>query len=244
VRCIFIRSIGALVALLMAFGSQAALVTVYGTDVKFTYEELTAFGTANVIGNNIFFLPTTFLAESLNGEGAVTNNVTLNIEVEAITDGYSMNAFQLAEEGDYKLNGTDASVSANGQFRITSLTKQCGAGTFAPICKDEQIFDAGPLTVNTNLPVAWSAGALIDLADTEFWDTDTKVTMTIENLLTATTTLANDETFPNGETAFIQKKFVGGGVGIIINPVPVPGAVWLFGSAIGLLGWVRRRRAA
>jgi hypothetical protein len=238
VRCIFIRSIGALVALLMAFGSQATLVTVYGTDVKFTYEDSTAFGTANVIGNNIFFLPTTFLAESLNGEGAVTNNVTLNIEVEATTVDYSMNAFQLAEEGDYKLNGTDASVSANGQFRITSLTKTCGIGIFAPICKDEQIFDAGPLTVNTNSPVTWNAGALIDLTDTEFWDTDTKVTMTIENLLTATT--LNTEV---GETAFIQKKFVGGGVGIIINPVPVPGAVWLFGSAIGLLGWMRRRRA-
>jgi hypothetical protein len=150
-----------------------------------------------------------------------------------------MNAFQLAEEGDYKLNGTDASVSANGQFRITSLTKQCGPGSFAPICKDEQIFDAGPLTVNTNSPVTWNAGASIDLADTEFWDTDTKVTMTIENLLTATT-LNTEE----GETAFIQKKFVGGGIGIIINPVPVPSAVWFFGSAIGLLGWMRRRRAA
>jgi hypothetical protein len=27
-----------------------------------------------------------------------------------------------------------------------------------------------------------------------------------------------------------------------VNPVPVPGAVWLFGSAIGLLGWIRRPR--
>jgi hypothetical protein len=26
--------------------------------------------------------------------------------------------------------------------------------------------------------------------------------------------------------------------------VPVPGAVWLFGSAIGVLGWARRRRPA
>lgn len=27
------------------------------------------------------------------------------------------------------------------------------------------------------------------------------------------------------------------------NPIPVPAAVWLFGSALGLLGWVRRRVA-
>jgi hypothetical protein len=25
------------------------------------------------------------------------------------------------------------------------------------------------------------------------------------------------------------------------NPVPVPGAVWLFGSGLALLGWRRRR---
>lgn len=28
-----------------------------------------------------------------------------------------------------------------------------------------------------------------------------------------------------------------------LSPVPVPGAVWLFGSALGLLGWLRGRRA-
>jgi len=28
---------------------------------------------------------------------------------------------------------------------------------------------------------------------------------------------------------------------VTANPVPVPAAVWLFGSALGLLGWLRRR---
>ena len=78
----------------------------------------------------------------------------------------------------------------------------------------------------------WSAGASIDLADTAGWGTDTKVTMTLENLLTA-------QTVTSGEVAFIEKKFEG--VGIIVNPIPIPGAVWLFGSALGLLGWMRRR---
>ena len=31
---------------------------------------------------------------------------------------------------------------------------------------------------------------------------------------------------------------------ISLNVVPIPAAVWLFGSALGLLGWLRRERAA
>jgi hypothetical protein len=30
-------------------------------------------------------------------------------------------------------------------------------------------------------------------------------------------------------------------MGIAITTVPVPAAIWLFGSALGLLGWARRR---
>lgn len=28
-----------------------------------------------------------------------------------------------------------------------------------------------------------------------------------------------------------------------VAPVPVPAGVWLFGSALGLLGWMRRKKA-
>ena len=63
---------------------------------------------------------------------------------------------------------------------------------------------------------------------------DSSVIAQIQNNLSATT-------LNNGEQAWIEKKAAG--VGLIVNPVPVPAAVWLFGSALALLGWIRRRTA-
>jgi len=46
---------------------------------------------------------------------------------------------------------------------------------------------------------------------------------------------------PESGTAAFDFNFVLGSNGAAVAPVPVPAAVWLFGSAIGLLGWMRRR---
>jgi len=207
--------------------ANAASVTKCGTDVCFTYDDSTLFGDANVIGNNIFFLPTTFLAESLDGEGAVSAFATLNVEVEAITPGFNMNQFFLQESGDYFLQGEGASVSAGGMFAVTSLTQTCGG--FFP-CREQEIFNATGMTTVGSFD-DWSISAAIDLTNNAAWSGDTKVTMTLENRLSATT-------LNTGEQAFIQKKFAG--VGITV--VPVPAAVWLLGSALGGLAFVARRR--
>jgi len=222
--------------ILFAATANGASVTVNGDNVKFTYDDSSLYGTANVIGNTIFFTPTTFTAESLDGAGLVQTSASLAITIEILpaSAGLAMNTFQLLENGDYKLNGGGTSVSAVGELTIDSQTSAFS---------DSNLFNAGALTVPGG-PTDWSAGTTINLGDTLGWDMDTSVIMTLDNTLSATSSLSGV-----GEQAFIQKKFEGDAIGITIDltasgAVPVPAAVWLFGSALGLLGWLRRRTAA
>ena len=207
---------------LVLFGSQvnAATVTVYGDDLKFTYDDSTMYGTAHVVGNNIFWLPTDFKASATDGAAQITSE-TLEVLVEVTTVGYDLSSFGLFEEGDYQLNGVGASASATGSFSVESNTS---------VNSESVLLDAGPLTTQGSL-TDWEINALISPA----WGGDTSVTVTLMNDLSASTSAV-------GETAFVQKKI--GAVGVIANPVPVPAAAWLFGSALVGMAGLRRRKSA
>lgn len=223
---------------LVSTNANAATVTDCGTDVCFTYDNSTRFGTANVVQNAIFFAPENFRKRSRNGAGARTRSVTLNITIDVINPEFSMSQFFLEEQGDYLLDGESTSVSADGMLAITSATKTC-TNTVNPLfpdmpCRASSTFTAGDLLVQGTL-TDWSANTFIDLAESPDWSSDTSVVMTLQNNLYASS-------FAFGELAAIQKKFAG--VGIRVMPeVPVPAAVWLMGSALGVLGMIRRRRA-
>jgi len=233
----FYRSAFVAVLSVFAVTANAASVTLYGTDVSFTFDDSTLFGggvgtEAIVVGNSIFFQPTDFRAESTNGSpAAVSVSDTLNITVAVTSTGYVMNEFTLVEFGDYQLSAGDTSVTASGRLQVTSQTTTSCPSGFNIICKDTDIFNATGLdTVGSTTD--WSGSAGVNLSDVSGWGSDTLVTAQIQNNLGATT--LND-----GETAWIQKKL--GGVGLEVSVVPVPAAVWLFGSALGMLGWMRRR---
>jgi hypothetical protein len=232
-------------ALLWATSSMlpvhSATVTVSGTDLDFTYDNATMFGTATVVGNALVFFPTNFKAASSNGTPAavaVADTLNVGVEVRATSPGFEMTQFFLSESGDYRLDGIDASASAEGQLQVTSLTK-LDLG-FTPFT-DAKLFDAGPLTVHDAL-TQWSASTDIDLGDTAGWFTDTKINLQLQNDLLATT-------LNNGESAFVQKKI--GAIGVSVNApppplpgVPVPPALFLFGSGLlGLVGMARRKKA-
>ena len=231
---------------LLSAQASAAMVTLYGTDVSFTFDDM-ALGLYGgptsgvpyggsapiVVGNSLIFQPTDFKAESLNGNGgagAVTANQTLIIDVAATTPGFDITSVIMAEDGDYRQDGIDASVTASMRLGVTSTTTPCGL--FA--CKDATITNVGGFGDTGVNTVGWSGSATVDLADTAGWGSDSAVQVSFQNNLSATT-------LSNGETASIQKKL--GGVGLYVNQVPVPAAVWLFGSGlIGLVGVARRKR--
>lgn len=93
-----------------------------------------------------------------------------------------------------------------------------GGGTSA-----SEILGGGPLAINPD-PAVWTSFVFNTVAGPD-------VSGGITLQLTATTGGAE------GSSADMYYD------NIKINVVPVPAAVWLFGSALGLLGWVRRKAA-
>ncbi len=218
-----------LVALMSFFTASASAAVVFGDDVKFTYDDSTLYGTAMTVGNSIFFLPTNFRAESNNGEGVVPLSETLNITVEVLTPNYTITDFALAEAGDYFLDGAGASVTASGRLQLTSGTTSCGIFP----CTTESTFNVAGLTVQ-NATTNWSSGTSIDLSSVGGWGSDSVVYAQIQNNLSATT--LNEGV---GEQAWIQKKQQL--VGLEVTVIPLPAAVWLLLSALGVTGLFGRR---
>lgn len=228
-----------LICLLLAFGqssAQAALVSQCGDTVCFTWDDtaLSIFGTPDVVGDKIIFDPTTFVAKSLNGEGVVTTNATVNITIDAMA-GYAFDSMSMSERGDYFLWGTNSGVSVGGQLRVRDDADTMFVTDSITPSAPFNIFNT-PLDLTTH---NWDAAAAVSLAGAE-WDGVTQVVMKVENILSAYTQSGDD-----GELqAFIEKKSVGVEVDIITTVIPVPAAIWLFGSGLlSLVGMARRKKA-
>lgn len=215
--------------------ASAASVTLNGTDVSFTYDDANTglFGSPTVSGNTIFFTPTDFKAVSTNGAGTMVTSSTVNVVITP-HQGNALTSLSLTERGDYSLDGEGSSVGIGGQLRVFSMND--------PINVEDSSFitTASNLTINDNLYHNWTAGAGVDLTGAQ-WSKTSAVNMTLENVLEATTSGSGPS------KAFIEKKFAGVGITVGLVPpasVPIPAAMWLFGSGLlGLVGVARRERA-
>lgn len=230
--------------------SAAALQTLTGSNFDVVYDDaqLGLFSAPTLVGDSLFFTFNNFIAESLNGNGAVSTNSTISGLVFKAKGGYRFGAFDLAEFGDYSLGGTGSMVQVQGQLRAFNLASALYTQTTAQL----QVNPSTPLTVSDGLNHDWNATARIDASTAPvplpfgtvsnvIQSNPDQVGLTIENRLTAFT----DPNATGFRQAFIEKKFAG--VQMTVAPpsaVPLPPSMALLAAGLGALAFVVRRRTS
>lgn len=217
----------AAVLAMFALPAQAASVTDCGPTICYTYDNTQVatnlFGTPTLVGDSLVFLPPNFRAESLNGAG--TDVVSANFIFDEIftKSGNDIANFTVYESGDYDLiNGDEVGVDI-----LLTVVNLADPG-FPPIPETGTNLTSFTATGDSGGQQEWDLYNSYNLGD-DFELATNSLQLSLQNTLTA---IADD---PN-DSAWIQKK-----LSFTATVVPVPAAVWLFGSALGLLGWMRRR---
>jgi len=215
--------------------ARAATVSLCGPSVCYEYDNAQAavalFGLPTLIGNNIIFTPTVFRAESQDGVGLHSGTNTDSVSATFVFDrvyttlpGDEIFGLYLYEDGDYRII-QDGSVSGDLYFRAYNLNNllenTLATDSFGPVSGDSGGLQLWNMSANL-----WPSAVFSTIAD--------DLRLQIQNDLSAFTDA-------NGERAWIQKKLVLNVTTVV--PIPVPAAAWLFGSAIGLLAWVRRSQS-
>lgn len=226
--------------LLIASPAFAAIQNIAGTDFDVIYDDtkLGLFGSPTLAGNNIFFTPNNFKAESLNGLGIATTNSTINGMQLVAKGGFKFGSIDLTEFGDYILRGADSFVSVNGQLRAFDGANFAATNTSSSLI----VSSATPLNIIDGSNHDWQASASITNSTasksglTGWLSNANIVNITVENLLTAYT-----EAGVGPEQAFIEKKAIGVGL-IVTSAVPEPGVWSSLSAGLFLLGMMASRR--
>jgi hypothetical protein len=205
----------------------AASVTLSGTTVDFSFDDslLGLFGQANVSGDLLYFTPTEFTAESMNGAGFDFTKQTLNVTVTT-HDGWNFSSLALTERGDYLRVGGGTAVAVTGQIRVFDTLNPLDEVT-ASILSDDKFGKTKDL-ISRN----WEANAMADLSS---MNTAGEINVTLENILMA-------KARSKSGLAFIEKKFAG--LDVITTPVPEASTYAMMLAGLGLVGFAVRRRAS
>ena len=234
----------------LAHRALASTVTLSGTDFTVTYDPTLIdplFGPLSVSGDNIYFTPNQYKAQSLNGSGLVTAYGTANGITITPNAGYSFSSLALTEFGDYLLLGNSANyVSVSGEMIAFDPSNLTGTHTVAnitgaagyplnvfssPANPQTQQWSSTATITDSTVPTnalgqpigpAWLASA-------------TSINLTVQDLLTAYTA---GGTGP--QEAFIEKKVAGVGITVDTSPVPLPPSVLMMLSGVAGIGMMRR----
>lgn len=209
--------------LVLGMGSaQAAMLE--GDTVWFSFDDslLGLFGNASVSGDTLSFDPTAFKANAA-GPGIVTVSATTPLITITTKDMWVLDGVELFEQGDYFRIESGASttlVGAGGQFIVNGSPVAVSAGGLTEYLTVADVINDGLSTTG------WTASAGVALSGDS-------ATVKVQNILLAGLT-------GGLEAAFIEKKLVE--IAVDTTFVPIPAAVWLFGSALFGLTMVGRRR--
>lgn len=214
--------------LFFSFSSHAAWVTVSGSNFDISYDSAAvgAYGTPLILGNTIVFTPTDMHVDFdtfFDGDGDSSWTTSVLVTPHG---SFAPTQLTLAERGDYSFGsfplpgGAQADFEVDARLFISSESDPIGSFDFleANYSFSETEFTTLALwNFEESFSIAdFSSGFLLTIQNTLFFD----VTQ---------------------GPVFFQKKFVGVQLGGQAA-VPVPGALWLMGSALISLGVFRRKK--
>lgn len=210
--------------------AAAATVSECGPSICYEYDDqqdaLEWFGAPTLVGDEMRFLPGNFVAQSLDGTTGLVSAVFVFDRVYT-QSGANFDSINIREIGDYEISngGPDAAVSGDlfvlAASNVNPLDCQCGV---------TDSFDASGDSGGIQL---WEMNAEVT-PSAVFTGVANDIALSIQNTLTASTVDTD-----LSDVAWIQKKFV-----ITGSVIPLPPALWLFGSAVAGLGWLRRRKSS
>jgi len=242
-----------LAAACLASPAQAALVTLCGPSICYEYDNnpganagITLFGAPTLLGGSdtLKFTPTNFNADSDPGTVAIPGPTVS--AVFQFTRVYTINGGEIAsitvtEDGDYQIIDGGAStgfVNVNMRLQSVDNVNNNPTGGFPEVTNP--LFNWNTTTPTGFALANWSLSGTITPAAT-FADLANDVDLQIQNTLQACSSMIPSQCTAGTGTdyAFIAKKLT---LTATSTVVPLPAAAWMFGSALGVLGWARRRR--
>jgi len=192
-----------------------------------THPHTQLYGQPYGMGDSVLYFPSTFVSEATGGEfNSVQGTLSMTLNAK---DGFIITGLQITEYGYYSLTGVSTTgntyASVGAEYFAGGLTGSLDVtpgGIFSLPSHATSI--SGDFTASRSLAFNFNGPGL------------KTVDFHLSNLLAT-----NSE---EGTTALIQKNLGQFAVEVefYTAPVPIPGAVWLLGSALGPVYWMRRRR--